>query len=83
MWVGMIEEWKNGYKVLVKRENGRIVNIEYLVSPSGELMRMRGPKKDAKKILSFIEELEFLNIEVVSRYGDHEETKKYLKKVVK
>lgn len=51
MWVGKIEEWKNGYKVLVKRENGRILNIEYLVSPSGELMRMRKPKKEAEKIV--------------------------------
>ena len=41
MWVGKIEEWKNGYKVLVKREKGRIIKIEYLVSPTGELMRLR------------------------------------------
>ena len=58
LWVGLIEEWKNGYKVLVKRDKGRIVNIEYLVSPCGELMRLRGLKENILKIIGEIAHIE-------------------------
>jgi hypothetical protein len=35
-------------------------------------------KPESELILEFIKQMESIDIEVSSRYGDHEETKKYL-----
>jgi len=40
---------------------------------------MSDQKEEADAILRFIEELEKKNIRVYSRYGNHEETKQFLK----
>ena len=40
-------------------------------------------KSESEMILSFIEDLESIVVDVNSRYGDHEATKKHLKNVVK
>lgn len=39
-------------------------------------------KNEARKILEYIEESEKANIEFVSRYGNHQDTKNLLRRII-